>query len=126
MDTNTTQSAPSPPGPAVIPMIVLVASPQMPVAAHIVPSTAIPTPEDAQPILVASHSAITIEPKPSWALVVVIFSPQVPVGSDTAPVSLMVPVESAQPVQVNANAPVPTPHPLVPAMEMVIVVVATP
>jgi len=49
-----------------------------------------------------------------------------PVRADTAPVALVIAVQRSQPVQVHTNAPEPTPAPLGPTMQVVIVVVLAP
>jgi len=63
-------------------------------------------------------------PEPSRALVVMIPTPQMPVGTNTTPMSLVISVQCAQTVPVHTNAPVSTPHPLVAAVEMVVVIIA--
>jgi len=117
--------APLPVGSSMEPMIVCVFAVQNPIAAHVVPMGTCPSLVHPQAILVPTDAAVGIGPEPTGTLVVMIATPQMPIRTHTTPMALMVPVQCAQSIQMNTNAPIPTPSPLVPSVQMVIVVVPT-
>jgi hypothetical protein len=125
MDTNTTESTPSPSGAAMQTMVVMITTVQTPVAANIHPTSTRPATIGDQSVLVTTDTLVTVGPEPAWSLVVVISPPQMPVRTHTTPTSLVIAVQRAQSVTMNANAPEPSPTPLCSAMMFVIVMVAT-
>jgi len=122
---NAPESSPSPGGATVVLVIVMVSPPQVPIAAHVVPARTVPAPVDSQPVQVPSHPSVGIPPKPSRSFVIMFPSPKMPICSNPSPVALVITVQCAQAVQVDTNTAISTPLPSVPAMKVVVVVVAT-
>jgi len=104
-------------------VVIMVSSPQVPVASDIVTASPVPSAEGSQSVKMSANST-ELAPEPLGSLVVVIPSVQIPVSSHTAPPALVVAVEHAQPVEMMANSAVTAPAPLSPAMMAVIVMVA--
>jgi hypothetical protein len=119
---NAPESSPSPLRAAMEAMVVVIATPQVPVAADLHPARTGPATQDAQAIQVTANTTPP-SPEPARASVVMVASPQVPVRTHAAPASLMVAIQCAQAVAVNANASEPAPCPSMTAMQVVVVVV---
>jgi len=118
-------SAVATPDPAVLSMevmIVVIASPEMPVLSHGVPSCSSPALVDAPAVEVARNTPVTT-PDPARSFVVVIPTPEMPVRPNSPPMALVVAIQGAIAITVHPNPPVTTPHPLVSTMEMVVVMI---
>lgn len=124
MHTNPSITSPSPLHSTVKLMVIMVATIQVPVRSHRVPSRTSPAPQDAQTIEVPTNAARS-SPEPARALIVVVSAPQMPIRTHSAPVALVIPVKRAQTVEVNTDPSEPSPVPTVTAMEAMIVMVAT-
>jgi hypothetical protein len=120
---NAPESSPSPLRAAMEAMVVVIATPQVPVAADLHPARAGPSPQDTQPVLMAADSSSSA-PEPPRSSVIMVASPQVPVCAHATPTALVVAVQGTQTIQMHTNAPEPAPPPLVATMQMMVVVVA--
>jgi hypothetical protein len=120
MNTDSPETSPHPLVSAMQMMVVVVPSVQMPVAAHIVPPSAIPSSVDPQTVQMTADPAVSA-PEPAWSLIVLIAAIEVPIGADAAPMSLVVSVQCAQAIEVYADSSVPAPLPIGSAMEPMIV-----
>jgi len=78
MHTNTSIFPPDPASSPMQKMVVIIALPQMPIRADLVPACSIPSHENFQPVAVSADTA-EFPPPPSTWLVVVVSLPQVPV-----------------------------------------------
>jgi len=125
VNSDATITAPSPAVPSMEMMVVIVATPQVPVCADCMPPSPGPTLEDASAVEMAADSPIAT-PEPTWALVVVVPTPQMPICSHSSPVTLVVSVQGAQPVEMNTNAAETSPCPSSSAMQVVVVMVFAP
>jgi len=76
--TNAPVPSPSPLSAAMHAVVVMIAAPQVPVAAHVVPACTIPATENSQSVQMTANSAVST-PEPARASVVVVATPQVPV-----------------------------------------------
>jgi len=77
--THPVIASPNPSGPAMILVVVMVASPQLPVAPHIVPSATIPALVHPLAIQMPAHTAVGVGPEPTWPFVIMVATPQVPI-----------------------------------------------
>jgi len=125
MNANAPEPAPFPTMTAMKVMVVIISTPQVPVTADIHPTRAGPTPQDAQAIQMSTNASSSA-PEPSRSSIVAVTPPQVPVGTHATPMALVVAIQGAQPVQVHANAPEPAPSPSVAAVQVMVVIIATP
>jgi len=120
---NTSEGTPSLTHATVVVVIEMVASVAMPELAHNHPFDACPSLQDAQAIQMPSNSPGSAN-KPTPCSIIVVLLPQVPIGTDTTPFALIVAEQDSQPVPVHTNSPKTTPAPLLPSMELMVVIIA--
>jgi len=120
---NSAELAPSPLSASVHTVVVMIATPEMPVAAHVVPAPAVPSTEGSQSVQMAPYPAV-FTPEPARSFVVPIPAVEMPIRAYLAPVALVISVQRTQPVLMVANAAEATPAPLGPTMVLVVVVIA--
>jgi len=121
--TNAAELAPPPLCAAVMAVVVMIATPEMPVAAHIVPASAIPSTEGAQSVQMAPNPSV-FTPEPARSFVIPITAVEIPIRAYLAPAALVVSVQRTQPVLMVANAAKATPAPLGSTVVLVVVVIA--
>jgi len=124
MQANSLETTPGPACSPVKTVVVVVFTPKMPITSNPMPSAAIPSSQNAQPVLVATYAAVST-PEPPRSLVVVIAPVQTPVSPDSPPVTLIISVESLTAIQMYTNPSITSPSPLHAAVKLVVIVVAT-
>jgi len=78
VDSNASVSSPSPRSTAVHAVVIVIASPQMPISSHLVPSRSSPPLQDAQAIEVTSNAPPSA-PEPTRPLVIMVSAVQMPI-----------------------------------------------
>jgi len=108
MDSNTSESTPTPTSLPVEAVIKVILLPQMPVASNSDPTGTSPTHVSSQAVQVTANTT-GLAPQPTRAFVVVVLLPQLPELADDAPLALDVTPDDAQAVLVDTNAPEASP-----------------
>jgi hypothetical protein len=125
MDADSAEGSPHPSHTSMLTMVEPVATPQMPIRSHPMPSGTIPALQHTQPILVPAHTTIMVRPEPTTRSIILVATVQVPIRFDIAPFSIVVPLENSQSVLVMANATESAPDPASAPVQAVSVMVAT-
>merc|ERR1719326_2830844 len=109
-------------------MIVVVATVQFPIVAHVMPATTIPSPQGAFAVQVAANAPPLVAsstPTPLRTLVVVVATVQFPDATHSAPAALVITVQVPTTVAMHTDASVVVcPAPLTAAMMAVVVGIA--
>merc|ERR1719230_1272066 len=95
----------------------------MPVGTNATPAALVVAVESAEAVEVDTHATVATPEPAAWPVVLVL-PPQMPVAANPLPLTLHIAVEGAEAVLMAADATIPTPAPLLPAVELVVVLVA--
>ena len=121
---NALERSPNPAGTAVGKVSKMVLAPQFPVSKWCwCPCYSGPVVQNSFAVKMKANS-LELTPTELWTAIIMVFLPQLPIRANSLPLTLIVAIQGFQTVRMEGNAPVTTPNPFSPPMQLVVEVVA--